>query len=246
MEQQIKGKQNKIYWVALASLFFGVVAFFTWGILSFIAIILGIIGLKQIKKIGLEQYRKLAILGIILGVIGMGWVVFRSILILQTFQKSGQEEIEVTVESIKNNFFYTDTKCNVGVSIRNGTYKDSDYRCGEETFNDVFFEIYDDKIAIGDLNGDSRNDAAVIIRKTYGNNEPIYELVVSINKAVIGAKKRMLVPRNPKLLEGKPDIESIKIESGIISLGLARCCPIKKESIRYILDKETQGLEVIQ
>lgn len=158
----------------------------------------------------------------------------------------GPQEIEVTREDVERRLRYTDFDCNVGLALTNGVYEGSDYSCDGETFEKVLFQIHDGKIAIGDLNNDGRDDVAVIIAKDYGDGRQVnYELSVSINKTVIGAEKKMLVPKARELLKGQPDIENISIENGTISLDLIRCCPEEKENIRYIYTEGNQFLQEI-
>ncbi|MCH7605271.1 hypothetical protein IID24_04770 [Patescibacteria group bacterium] len=167
-------------------------------------------------------------------------------------QSQSQEnisEIEVNLEDIKSRLRYRDTYCfNPGIiSLVDGVYEDFDYECVDETFEKIYFEIYNDKIAIGDLDDDGRDDVAIIIKKKYGGNgKIIYEIAIAVNKVILGAKERMLIPETQEVFEDSPDVKDIKIENGILSLDLVKCCPTKKENIQYILNKKTRTLEVIE
>lgn len=244
MEQH--SKKNKIYWLALASLFLGVVSLI-WGIAGFIAIILGFIALKKIKKLGVKYYKELAILGIILGVVGIALWLGKSYFIFKSVYQPEAEEIEISLEDVKGHLRYRDACIGI-VNLVNGVYEDYNYVCGDGTPAKISFEIYNDEIVIGDLNGDGRNDVATIIKKKYGEDNEIiiYELAVSINKVILGAKERMLIPETKVAFLDSTGIEGIKIENSIISIDVIRCCPTKKENIKYILQKETKTLEAIE
>lgn len=220
MEQPIEKKNSKIYWLTLGSLLSGALSLF-WAIFGFIAIILGAISLRKIKKQGGEQYKQLAVLGIILGVIGVGYFSYRVYSVFDIFHGSGSQEIEVTKDSVREYFLYDDFDCNTGLALTDGVYESSDYQCYGRTYDSVTIQIYNDKIAVGDLNNDGRDDVAVIVSKDYGGGRSIiHELSVSINKTVLGAKEKMLVPKAREILIGSLAIEDIRIEQGAVLIDL--------------------------
>jgi hypothetical protein len=144
------------------------------------------------------------------------------------------EDEKLTLEELKNAEYYIITYDRT-VQLKDGKYF-KPWLPGSTTGLEV--GISENKITFGDLNGDRKEDAAVIVRSTGGGSGVFYELAIMINK---DGKPIYLTS---KFLGDRIIINSLVIESGIITLdmtvhgpGDALCCPTLKESVKYKLSE---------
>lgn len=93
-----------------------------------------------------------------------------------TSQKRQEQRVSL---SALNNLEYQHSYCNVPMKLTDGVFRwTDDYSCNEEKPFGFFFQVYNGKIAMGDLNFDGKDDAAVILTTNYGGSGNFRELAV--------------------------------------------------------------------
>jgi hypothetical protein len=69
------------------------------------------------------------------------------------------------------------------MKLTDGVFQWTDeYTCTKEKSFGFLFQVYNEKIAIGDLDSDGKNDAAVILTTNYGGSGNFRELAAVINQ----------------------------------------------------------------
>lgn len=149
------------------------------------------------------------------------------------------EKVKLTSEILKNTKFYCQWY-NTTVQLKNGRYI-KEYPDSASMLN---IGIFDDKVALGDLNNDRKEDAAVILDSSGGGSGHFYELAVVVNQN--GSPHHL----TSKKLGDRIIINSITIQSGVITINMivhgpndGLCCPSLKKVVRYKLS-DNQLIEV--
>lgn len=149
---------------------------------------------------------------------------------------------KLTLGELKNAEYYIPSYRET-VQLENGSYF-RPWSPGSATGLEV--KLFDDKIAFGDLNGDGKEDAAVIVYSSGGGSGSFRDLAIVINQA-----DESLSPA-PQFLGDRVKINSITVQSGIITLdmiihgeGDAMCCPSLEKTFKYELF-ENQLIEITE
>jgi hypothetical protein len=138
---------------------------------------------------------------------------------------------ELTIESLRNTEYYS-LFLNKKIKLTNGIYSEPPPE--PEMASHCEVEIYKDKIALGDLNNDGKDDAAVILDSTCGGSGLFRELAIVINR---NGKPYYLTSKN---LGDRVIINSVGIQKGEIILDMilhgpndAMCCPSLHKIFKY-------------
>ncbi len=158
--------------------------------------------------------------------------VFLLIFCLSSF--SQQKNLKLDVQLLKNATYYTifgDTT----VKLKNGSFVFE--KRDEEGFlvNYLSVKLDEEKIAMGDVDGDGDIDAVVILMCSGGGSGNFYEVAVISNE---NGKPRYLTG---KLLGDRIKVNSVKVlRDGSILLDMVvhgpddpQCCPTVREVQRY-------------
>ena len=97
-------------------------------------------------------------------------------------KKSGErveEATKLTIEDLKNTEYYIISWLHKRVKLTNGKY----YQLTDNPQLKEQVEIVENKIFFGDLNGDGKEDAAVILEVRVGDLGPEYELAIVVNQS---------------------------------------------------------------
>lgn len=161
------------------------------------------------------------------------FVIFSSLL---KEEEETEKKAELTLENLGNAEYCSslyDEEIQLKDGEHNGTLEEPPVLAG-----------ISDTIAFGDLNGDGKEDAAVIFYSSGGGSGTFYELIVMINK------NGSPYCADAKELGDRVIIKSITIESGIITVNMAihgpndpMCCPTVQKIVKYQLSGD-QLLEV--
>jgi len=150
-----------------------------------------------------------------------------------------EEALKEKIEVLENTDYYCEAYSET-VQLKNGVYI-KEY---PDSASVLRIGIFNDNIVFGDLNNDEKEDAAVILDSSGGGSGHFYELAVMVNQD--GTFKYL----TGKLLGDRIKINSISIESGIITLDMvihgpndAMCCPTLEKTVKYKLS-DNQLLEV--
>ncbi len=148
---------------------------------------------------------------------------------------------ELTLEQIKSTEYYS-LFLKKTIKLTNGIYSESPSEPNMASHCEV--DIYKDKIVFGDLNGDGKNDAAVVSDGTCGGSGTFRELAVVMNK------DGQPIYLASATLGDRVIINSITIDSGIITLDMVvqgpndgLCCPTVHKTLKYKLS-ENQLIEI--
>jgi hypothetical protein len=180
---------------------------------------------------------KYVIIVVILGLsVGAGILWQQKFILEETFNK---EEIikNLTIESVENAEYYF-ISYNQWVKLADGKYDSLD--------SHIFTRIIDDKIALGDLNGDGKKEAAVIVSINGGGSGSFRELAIMKNENGIP------VYSTSTILGDRVTVNSLTIDSGIIIIDMVvhgpndpMCCPTLNEVVRYKLS-DGQLIEITE
>ena len=139
----------------------------------------------------------------------------------------------LTLESLRNAEYRSKYYGDGPVRLNNGRHETKIYPDSETM---AFIELTD-KIALGDLNGDGAQDAAVILLSSGGGSGGFFELADMINQ------NGTPVQAGLQYLGDRVDIKSIAIKSGVIVVDMlthgsddAQCCPTVRKTQQYRLD----------
>jgi len=154
-----------------------------------------------------------------------------SLLLKKTAEEEGSGLAAPTLEELKNaSYLISGGDDPTPLTLRNGESEYSDSRV---------FGFMDDNFALGDLNGDGIDDAAVIIAWSGGGSGAFYRLCVVTNKN-----------QNPINVDFIPlgdrvNIKGIDISEGQINLDIVihgpndpMCCPTLDTIMRFVLVDE--------
>lgn len=139
---------------------------------------------------------------------------------------------ELNVSMLKNARYSTvdwDTSDRLGKSVKlvNGEY----YWQGPNGLMDNE-SVSIGKIALGDLNGDGKKDAAVILLHNAGGSGTVIQVAAVLD---VNGKPRHIASRN---LGDRTEIRELKIRKGLIMIKLAnsRFFPGQKKTVQYKLE----------
>jgi len=161
------------------------------------------------------------------------WAPKREVKVPEEIIKPVEEEAEMqlTLETLKNADYYCQWY-DMKIQLNNGRYI-KEYPDSASVLN---IGIFNNMVALGDLNNDEKKDAAVILDSSGGGSGHFYELAIIINK---GGKPFYLTSEK---LGDRVIINSIVIQSGKIILDMithgpndGMCCPTLKKVIGYEL-----------
>jgi len=139
--------------------------------------------------------------------------------------------IDYNIISDMNNNQYYSSNIKGKINLKDGIYyKNSDLT---KTSFGIRFSI--EKYAIGDLNGDGKNDAAVVLKSfNEGGSIPVYDI------NVLTSEDEKLVWRASNDFAYGAQIKSVNIQSGEINLDVIvpdlndmPCCPTVEKTFRY-------------
>ncbi|GAH89262.1 unnamed protein product, partial [marine sediment metagenome] len=154
-----------------------------------------------------------------------------------------KEVEELTLDAIKNTEYYH-SECETLIRLKDGSFEERNYSCGGDVLLGFRSEIYNDKVAFGDLNNDGKKDAAVVLTTNYGGSGNFRELAVIINQ---NGKPHHLTSQD---LGDRAIINSLVIEVGIVSVDMIThglkdpmCCPTQREIVKYKLSGDK--LEIV-
>jgi hypothetical protein len=140
---------------------------------------------------------------------------------------------KLTLEILKNTEYYSLFLKKV-IKLTNGLYSEPPPE--PEMASHCEVGIYKDKLALGDLNNDGKEDATVILDGTCGGSGSFRELAIIINQ---DGKPYYLTSKD---LGDRVVINSMDIESGIITLDMivhgpedGICCPSVPKIFKYKL-----------
>jgi len=144
----------------------------------------------------------------------------------------GIETGNLTLDTLKNTEYYSLFLKKI-IKLTNSLYSEPP-EPGMASHCEV--GIYKDKITLGDLNNDGKDDAGVILDGTCGGSGSFRELAITINQ---NGKPYYLTSKD---LGDRVIIKSMTIESGVITLDMVvhgpedgMCCPSLEKSFKYKL-----------
>jgi uncharacterized protein len=146
---------------------------------------------------------------------------------------SGVPEVNAVTQDSINNATLKVAGLGEGESILEIPFKMGHFRKGSPNDED-FIDASIEKYAIGDLNGDNNNDAAIMINYNTGGSGSFYSLC-----AAISAPGNPVIT-DPILLGDRVGIKSLRVESGKVVLNLIKhkptdpsCCPSVPVTLTY-------------
>ncbi|CUS78444.1 hypothetical protein JGI7_00956 [Candidatus Kryptonium thompsonii] len=158
---------------------------------------------------------------------------------------SQQKSVKLDLQLLKNAAYYTifgDTT----VKLKNGSFVLEERDKDGFLVNYLSVDLYEEKIAMGDVDGDGDVDAVVILRCSGGGSGTFYEVAVVSNE---NGKPRYLTG---ELLGDRIKVNSVKVlQDGSILLDMIvhgpddpQCCPTVQKVQRYkILDSKLQIMQ---
>ncbi|NTU55172.1 MAG: hypothetical protein HGA79_02870 [Anaerolineales bacterium] len=142
----------------------------------------------------------------------------------------------LTVEMLKNAEYPSEWTEKDLVTLKDGEYREEYESEGMHLTNRMWLKVH----ALGDLNDDGAEDAAVILLSTSGGSGGLVTLVAVLND---GGKPRSV---DAASLGMKTAVKSMTIESGEITLKVLtqgpndpNCCPTVEETLEYELQGDT-------
>ena len=136
----------------------------------------------------------------------------------------------LTLHSLKNAEYYI-PEYRMKVKLRNGEYRNDSIW--------LYVKLFEETAAFGDLNGDGKGDAVVVIGVNTGGNAMIMRLVAMKNKNGVPVYVDSID------LGDRTDVRSVSISSpsGIITVSMfvhgpndPMCCPSVNVVRKYVLD----------
>lgn len=158
-----------------------------------------------------------------------------------------KNEKSLTLETIKNMEYYH-SYCKVPMKLTDGVfYWTENFQCEQETPLGFLFRIYNEKIALGDLNLDGKDDAAVVLTTNYGGTGDFRELAIVINQN--GTFKHVASAE----LGDRVVVNMISIQDSRIVLDMVvhgpvdgACCPTQEVRSVFQFDAQQQKLIKLQ
>jgi hypothetical protein len=145
----------------------------------------------------------------------------------------------LTIHELKNAEYRSTWSATGKIKLSDGIYRE---KVVSDSASELVIKL-SDKIALGDLNGDGVEDAAVILVSDPGGSGTFYDLAAVINSS--GQAKDVA----SALLGDRVKIEGLRVRSGKIVVKMVthrstdpRCCPSLKVEQAY----ELQGEELVR
>lgn len=129
--------------------------------------------------------------------------------------------------AVLSNLEYYHSYCEVPMKLTDGVFQwIDDFPCNQEPTFGFFFQIYNGKIAIGDLNSDTKNDAAVVLTTNYGGSGNFRELAVVMNQNGV-FKHVVSTDLGDRVIVNEISIQDDRILLDMVVHGLddGACCP---------------------
>jgi hypothetical protein len=151
------------------------------------------------------------------------------VLLLATCQTANGR---LTIHDLKRGEYKSEWSAKGKIRLNDGTYRE---KVVPESATELVIKL-SDKMALGDLNGDGVEDAAVVLISDPGGSGTFYDLA-----AVINGNGKPLYAASV-FLGDRVKVEDISIRSGKIVVKLVihqptdpRCCPSLKVEQKYLL-----------
>ncbi|HEX9721874.1 MAG TPA: hypothetical protein VGA53_01275 [Candidatus Paceibacterota bacterium] len=168
-------------------------------------------------------------------------------LALQNFVKPtpiAQTQEDTPSLSLLNNIEYYHSYCEVPMKLTDGVFQwTENFLCNQEPTFGFLFQIYNEKIAIGDLNFDGKSDAAVVLATNYGGSGNFRELAVVLSQD--GTFKHVAsVDIGDRVIVNEISIQSSRILLDMVVHGPedGACCPTQAVLKIFRFDVESQEL----